>query len=179
MKKLLFIAAMFFLTAGGVTAQKAGYISVDQVLQIMPELGRIDTILQKYQRDSIQAEFTSLVQEYNYKDSMLNSKDSAKTPVAVRRQMRQDLEGIAYQVQNWQQISQNAMQAKQGELLQPVYNKIVTTIQAVAKENGYTYVYTKEALIVAPPGDDLLPLVAKKLNIKLPPNNTGITPKKK
>ncbi len=71
------------------------------------------------------------------------------------------------------------MQAKQGELLQPVYNKIVTTIQAVAKENGYTYVYTKEALIVAPPGDDLLPLVAKKLNIKLPPNNTGITPKKK
>jgi len=42
----------------------------------------------------------------------------------------------------------------------------------VAKENGYAYVYTKEALLVAPTSDDLLPLVAKKLNLKLP---TGVT----
>ncbi len=49
----------------------------------------------------------------------------------------------------------------------------MTTLNTVAKENGYSYVYSKEALLVAPPGDDLLPLVAKKLNIKLPPNATA------
>ena len=40
----------------------------------------------------------------------------------------------------------------------------------VAKEKGYTYVYDKSVLIIGPQGDDLLPYVAQKLNIKLPPN---------
>ena len=44
----------------------------------------------------------------------------------------------------------------------------MATVNTVAKEAGYTYVLNQEALLVAPPGDDLLPLVAKKLNLKLP-----------
>jgi len=39
-------------------------------------------------------------------------------------------------------------------------------VQAVAKENGYTYVLTKEALLVSPPAEDILPLVKKKLGLK-------------
>jgi outer membrane protein len=55
-----------------------------------------------------------------------------------------------------------------------VYRKVVAAINATAKENGYSYVYTKDALIVAPPADDLLPMVAKKLNLKIPAGtNTG------
>ncbi len=53
----------------------------------------------------------------------------------------------------------------------------MNALNEVAKANGYAYVLNKEALLVAPPGDDLLPLVAKKLNIKLPVN-TATTPKK-
>jgi outer membrane protein len=37
-------------------------------------------------------------------------------------------------------------------------------------------VFEKEALLVAPPGEDILPLVAKKLNIKLSPAATGNNP---
>jgi outer membrane protein len=40
------------------------------------------------------------------------------------------------------------------------------TIKAVGKENAYTYVLDQNAVIVGPPGDDILPLVKKKLNIK-------------
>jgi outer membrane protein len=61
------------------------------------------------------------------------------------------------------------MQNKQGQLYQPIYRKISDAINAVAKEKGYTYIFTAEALIVAPPTDDILPLVAAKLGIKLPP----------
>jgi outer membrane protein len=60
------------------------------------------------------------------------------------------------------------MQNKQEALLEPLYRKAIEGIQAVAKESGYAYVYTKDALIVAPPADDLLPLVAKKLNLTIP-----------
>jgi outer membrane protein len=168
--KLFIVAALITLTAGTAMAQKTGYISVEQVVYLMPEVGKIDTLLQKYQADSINTEFASLVQDYNYRDSILSSKDTLKMPKTVKDQHQTAMQNIAYQIQNWQAISQQAVQAKQNQLLEPVYRKVMTTIQTVAKENGYSYVYNKESLLVAPPGDDLLALVAKKLNIKLPAN---------
>jgi outer membrane protein len=47
-----------------------------------------------------------------------------------------------------------------------VQKKAQETIQQVAKENGYTYVFLKDALLVSPPAEDLLPLVKKKLGLK-------------
>ena len=48
--------------------------------------------------------------------------------------------------------------------------KALDAIKAVAKEKGYGYVIddTNKALLVAPPGDDLLPFVKTKLGIKDP-----------
>jgi outer membrane protein len=168
--KLFIVAAVLFISAGNVMAQKSGYISVDQVVSLMPEVGKLDSLLRKYQADSLNPQFAYLVQEYNRKDSMVNGKDSLKVSVAVRNQVRQELEGYAYQIQNWQSIAQQAMQAKQQDLLEPIYRKVDNAIQAVAKESGYTYVFNREALLVVPPADDLLPLVAKKLNVKVPAN---------
>jgi outer membrane protein len=166
--KIFFLAALVVAGMSSVKAQKSGYISVEQVISLMPEVGRIDTALQKFQADSVNAEFASLIQEYNYKDSIVNKTDTTKIPAAVLRQHRTDLQQIAYQVQNWQTISQNVMQQKQQELLSPVYQRVMKAINDVAKENGYSFVYNQEVLLVAPPSDNLLPLVAKKLNIKLP-----------
>ncbi|MFN2438375.1 MAG: OmpH family outer membrane protein [Chitinophagaceae bacterium] len=178
--KLFVIAAFILLSAGSAMAQKTGYIRLEDVVSLMPEVGKIDTMLQKYQTDSLNSQFTYLVSEYNRKDSIANGKDSARTPLATRNLIRQELEGYAYQIQNWQQIAQNQMQGKQSQLLEPVYRKAMNALNQVAKENGYTYVYTKDALLVAPPGDDLLPLVAKKLNIKVPTTNAAaVTPPKK
>ena len=170
--KLFLLAAVMVAGASSVNAQKSGYISVEQVVYLMPEIPKIDTLLQKFQTDSLNSEFASLVQEYQYKDSILTKTDTTKIPAAVKRQHRQDLEQIAYQVQNWQQISQNVMQNKQQEMMAPVYQKVMKAINDVAKEKGYTFVYNQEVLLVAPPSDNLLPLVAQKLNIKLPANNT-------
>jgi outer membrane protein len=180
--KLLAIVAVLFASIGTVSAQKTGYISLDQVVYLMPETGKIDTLLQRYQADSLNPQFAYMVSEYNRKDSMISTKDSVKYQASVRNQVRQELEGLAYQIQNWQGIVQNAMQSKQNELLEPIYRKAMNALNAAAKENGYSYVYNKEALLVAPPADDLLPLVAKKLNIKLPAtaaaNPPAGTPKK-
>ena len=173
--KLFFLAAIVVLGVSSANAQgqKSGYISVEQMVYLMPEITKIDTLLQKFQTDSLNTEFASLIQEYNYKDSLLTKTDTTKIPAAVKRQHRQDLESIAYQVQNWQQISQNVMQSKQQELLAPVYQKVMDAVRGVAKDNGYTFVYNREALLVAPPADDLLPMVAKRLNVKLPTGNNA------
>ena len=180
----IFLLAVILATTGSVMAQKSAYISVDNVVGLMPDLGKIDTLMQRYQVDSINSEYASLVADYKYRDSILNSKDTLKMPASVRDQHMQTLQQISYQMQNWQQISQQAYQSKQQELLQPVYRKVMDAIRTVAKENGYAYVYSQEALLVAPPADNLLPLVAKRLNLKLPAGAAGnaapptATPKK-
>ena len=168
---LFLAAAILFVSAGTASAQKTGYISLDEIVGLMPELRKVDSSLQRYQSDTINGEFASIVQEYNYKDSIMTSKDTLSMPVNVKAQYRQDIQGLAYQIQNWQGIAQQAIQNKQSELLEPIYVKVMGALNAVAKENGYSYVYNKEVLLVAPPGDNLLPLVAKRLNVKLPPPN--------
>jgi outer membrane protein len=170
--KLVLIGVILVVVSGTAKAQKSGYISVDNVVALMPDVEKLNPLLQKYQADSLNPQFAYIVQEYNRKDSMVSGKDSAKYTPAIRAQIRQEMESLAYQVQNWQAYVQQATQNKQEEFLTPIYRKVMEAINQVAKENGYTYVYTKEALLVAPTSDDLLPLVAKKLNLKIP---TGVT----
>ena len=114
--KIFLLAAVLTVTAGSVSAQKHGFISMDQVVSLMPELGKIDTALQRFQVDSLQPQLAIMIQDYNYKDSMLNSKDSTKIPATVRNQYRQDMQNVSYQLQNWQGYSQQIMQAKQEQL---------------------------------------------------------------
>lgn len=170
--KLFLIAAIVF-TSTAAMAQKIGYIKIDDVVGLMPEVGHIDTLLQRYQQDSVNSEYAQLVRDYKYRDSILNSKDTVNMPKSVKEQHMNALQSIQYQLQNWQAISNQAVQAKQSELLNPIYQRIITAVQEVAKENGYTYVITQDAFLVAPPTDNLIFLVAKKLNLKLPP---GVTP---
>ncbi len=166
--KIFLLATVILTTAGSVAAQKTGYIRVDDVVALMPETAKLQGLLETYQKDSLQPRFNYTLAEFQRKDSIINGKDSLKTPAAARAKMREEMQADLYELQNWQQISNQLMQGKQEQLLEPIYRKAIDAIQTVAKEAGYAYVYTKDALLVAPPADDLLPLVAKKMNLTIP-----------
>ena len=170
MKNVVVILAMVGLlgVAGTASAQtKIGYISVENVLSLMPEVSKFDSILSRYQADSINPQYASLIQTYQYKDSMY--KDTLKPPPpAVKKQLEEELPQLINTIQNWQQIVNQAMEAKQNELLAPLYRKIYDAIRAVAKEKGYTHVLNKDSLLVAPDADDMVAAVAAKLKLSLP-----------
>ena len=173
MKKLiaLVVAVCFLIAGNNASAQtKVAYISVDQVVQYMPGTGRLDSLLAKYRADSVQPEYTRLITQYQWKDSIY--RDSLKTPKAVRDEVAKELPGYIYQIQNWNQIEQQALEAKQNELLAPIYKEVYDAIKAVAKEKGYTHVFNKEAFLVAPDGDDMITAVAAKLKVTVPKANT-------
>lgn len=171
MKKLkLLVTALGLLVAGIAGAQiKIGYISVDNLVRIMPETAMVDTLIQKYQADSLQPRYNYTLSEYLRKDSIVNGKDSLKTPASVRATIRGEMQSLAYELQNWQTLAQQATESKQNDLLAPIYKRVLDAIRAVAKEKGYTHIFNKEAFLVAPDGDDMLLLVAAKLNVKVPP----------
>ena len=158
------------LVAGSASAQtKIGYIRMDDMVALMPETGKIDTMIQQYQLDSLNPRLKLEIENFQYKDSILTKTDTSKTPKSVLNQMKMERDNHLYFINNFQQLAQQAVQSKQEELLTPVYSKVYDAIKAVAKTKGYTHVVSKDAFLVAPEGDDMLIAVAAYLKVKLPP----------
>ncbi len=174
MKKFLtaaFITVTALVTTSQVNAQtKIGYISTEELVSIMPETAKADSNLQQYR--------TALIQNAQEKQSSLESaiekfnKDSATMTISVKDVKRGELQKMLNDLQSEDQRIQQQLQQRQQELIAPINKKAFDAIQAVAKENGYSYIFEKGALLVAPPGEDVLPLVAKKLNVKVPAGRT-------
>lgn len=174
MKKFFSVTlfALGLVAAGEVKAQsKIGYISSQELVSVMPETRKADSALQDLKNALIQSAtdkqnaFYAAVEKYN--------KDSLTYTAAVKAVKKTELTKMGQDLSGEEERIQQQLQQKQQELLGPINKKAYDAVQTVAKENGYGYVFEKEALLVAPPGDDILPLVAKKLNIKLPAGANG------
>ena len=169
MKKIfltLLVAAGILLTNSSLQAQtKIGYISINELVPNMPEFKKADTSMQDY-KNALSQEFEDQKRELSEQDSLLSSKDTVKYTKAQLEIKRRSLGQLYVKVQGFSQQAQEQLQQKQQELLAPIQKKALDAIQAVAKENGYTYVLQKEALYAYPAAEDLLPLVKKRLGIK-------------
>ena len=153
---------MGFFTASAQT--KIGYVSTDELIGVMPEAEKADAELKDYQA-SLSQQGQDMMKDLSIKDSLF-VKDSAKLSASMKEIKRNELIALYQKVQGWQNQAQEMYQAKAQEKIAPIRTKAMEAIRTVAKENGYTYVLDINAVIVAPPGDDILPLVKKKLGIK-------------
>jgi outer membrane protein len=165
-----FIAVLLFVgITATVSAQtpKFGHIDLQALIQVMPERAAAETQFNKFQGE-LEDIYTEMQKDLQAKmasfeqlgDSASEIKKSAK--VAEIQDMQQ-------RVQNYQQTAQQQLQAKQTELLKPVFDKAEAAIGDVAKEKGLLYVFdigTKVVLYKSNESMDLLPLVKTKLNIK-------------
>ena len=177
MKKFLtslLISVGIFGISTTTNAQKIGYISADEIIQLMPEAATVQNQLDQYQQ--------SLYQNAQEKQQALNDaiqkflKDSTTLSASMKEVRRNDLQKQQQELAGESQRIQDQFAQKRQELSAPIQKKLQDAIEAVAKENGYTYIMPKEALIVMPPGNDIGPLVIKKLGLKQP--STTTTPAK-
>lgn len=174
MKKLMMsVALLVSLGLAGskeanAQAIKIGYFDLDAMISIMPGADKIDSLMQVFVRDSINAEYEFRVEEFNRMDSTLRA-DSAKTPPKLYQERKQKLFQEFYLLQNWQEYSQQMYQQKQQEMVAPFARQAIDAFKKVVAEEKYTHVFKGESLYEAPDVDNLLPKVAKKLNVKLPP----------
>lgn len=163
----MIVAVGLLLSAGKVNAQgKIGYISLQELIVAMPEFKKANEDMADYQK-ALQQQANEYQESYERLDSIFAA-DSTKWTSAQKQVKRRQLNEAYLKAVNFsQQEAPKMLQAREQELLAPIQQKAVTTTQTVAKENGITYVLSKEQLISFPQGDDILPLVAKKLNITL------------
>src|SRR6476469_10736687 len=142
---------------------KLGYVSADEIITLMPEAAKVDSQLNQYQQ--------SLYQNAQDKQTALNEavskfyKDSLSMTASLKEVKRTELQKQVQDLSGEEQRIQNLFEQKRQELSLPIQRKLQGAIQEVAKENGYTYVFPREALLVMPPADDIGPLVKKKLGV--------------
>lgn len=168
MKKVFSIAlfAIVVMAAGQATAQtKIGYISLQELITSMPEYKKANTDMADFQK-ALQQQGADYQLEFARKDSLFNV-DSVKWNTSMKEIKRKELNELYIKIVNFNQQAQQSVAEKEQQLLGPIQQKAVQTAQAVAKENGYAYILSKEQLISFPATDDILPLVAKKLNITI------------
>ena len=164
MKKLFLAGILLFTGLLNASAQnKIGYISIEDLINVMPEAAKANTELQDYQT-ALTQQGNDYMKELTEKDSLFVI-DSPKLSPSIKELRRNDLVQLYQKVQNWNQTAQQLMQQKQQALSGPIHDKAIEVIKQVAKENGYTYIIDAAALLASPPGDDILPLVKKKLGV--------------
>lgn len=167
MKKLVAATVMTLTIFGASAQQKIGYISTDELISVMPEAEKADSELKEYQT-SLAQQGQDMMTELNNKDSLF-VKDSAKLSPSMKEIKKNELISLYQRVQNWNQQAQEMYQQEAQKKIAPIKTKALETIRAVAKESGYAYILDNNAVIVGPSGDDILPLVKKKLGIKEAP----------
>ncbi|HMJ48574.1 MAG TPA: OmpH family outer membrane protein [Ferruginibacter sp.] len=171
--KKLFLAGVMAVGIFSASAQsKIGYISLDELIGVMPEAGKADAELKDYQA-SLGQQGQDLMKELGAKDSLF-VRDSAKLSASMKEIKRNELIALYQRVQGWQQQAQDLYQQKAQEKIVPLRSKAMEAIRQVAKEAGYAYILDVNSVIVAPPGDDVIGLVKKKMGIKdtVPPKTT-------
>ena len=142
---------------------KTGYVSIDEVVQLMPDYKKATAEMAQFD-SALQINYGETLKELNRQDSMFKA-DSVKMTMATKTAKKEQMKKLLVELQGYEQNYQQQMQQKQEELMAPVAQKANQLIADVAKANGFTYVFRKEALIVSPDGDDILPLIKKKLDV--------------
>jgi outer membrane protein len=144
---------------------KIAYINSQELLSLLPEAKDANAKLSAYAKE-FEAQYQAYGQEYQ---TLINDIQNNPGLTEVAREAKvQDAIMLEQRIQQFEQDSQTKLDNKKGELFQPIITSTTELIKTVAKENGYTYVIDNSlsVLIMAPDGDNILPLVKKKLNIQ-------------
>lgn len=160
------------LTAFSLAAQdatlKIGYTNVDYILSKLPEAKQIESDLKSHE-EQLGTQLQSKMKEFEDKYKTFMETQESLTPV-VRNDKQTELQTLQTNIQKFQQEAEKSLQQKQVELLRPAYDKIQSSIDKVAKENGYTHVFSNDAggvpiLLYATEQDDISDLVLANLGV--------------
>lgn len=169
MNKIKTLVVAFLLISFASFAQsgdqplKIGYTNVEYILLQLPESKQIESELKTHstqlenQLKTKYAEYESKMQAYE--------KGAATMDKTIREDKEKELMNLNNSIQEFQRNAQVSLQNKEKSLVDPVIEKIDKAIKDVAKENGFTYVISNQALLAGPEDGDISPLVLKKLGV--------------
>jgi outer membrane protein len=165
MKKILtIIFAAFTMTA--FSQVKLGHINSAELMRLMPELTEAEQQLQAYNRELEDVSRTMITELENmYNEYQANQQQWSELIRSTRVRAIQDLES---RIQEFRQDSERSFEQRRDALFSPIIEKAKEAIEAVAKENRYSYIFDTSGgtLLYSAESDNVMELVKKKMNLK-------------
>ncbi|MDH4069284.1 MAG: OmpH family outer membrane protein [Ignavibacteria bacterium] len=144
------------LVPGTAEAQKIGFVVSPKIFQEYPDAMEAQRKMQDLERplqDSLTAMAQDIqvrIEEFQQKEGMMNE--------AAKRAATQEIQTLQRRATEWSEAKRRELIDKQEKILAPVRDKIKKAIEAVAKEEKYTFVFDKnetETLIYGDTTHDL------------------------
>ncbi len=152
------------IQAQDVQAQKFGHINSQLLLDTLPE-----TTVAQAQLEEMNTEFEKALKEQQTELEKLAAEIQSNPDMTefVRNTKISKYTADEQRLQDTYQVAQQTLSEKEQELLAPIIEKARAAIKEVGKENGFTYIFdlNNGGIIYDEGGEDVLPLVLKKLGI--------------
>jgi len=164
MKKITLILAVCIFCAAPAFAQKYGHVNSSEIMQAMPGIDSVNIKLAEFHKE-LETLYENMVNEYQTKQDKLN-KEAGTMSSSVRKVREDEIAALNNRIQEFQYNVQDDIEQEQARLIAPFQEKIQNAINEVAKDNKYSYIFDTTILLYFEGGDDITPLVKKKLGIK-------------
>ncbi|MBN2481164.1 MAG: OmpH family outer membrane protein [Bacteroidales bacterium] len=174
MKKLIVFLTVIGLTfpissTFGQNSVKLGHLNTNELFSAMPETDSAQRILEK-SASELQTTMEELQVEYNKKyQEYVDLTNQPTTSALILRTREEELQSLNTRVQTFQAQAEQDLTDQQSRLFQPIQEKAMAAIEAVARENGFTYVFDIAAgsiIFTSDDSVDILPLVKAKLGLQ-------------
>ncbi len=162
---ILFVALLFSTAGFAQVNAKFGYIDSNQILAEMPETDSLQNELKKY-ADYLDQQMQTMAMEYQKKVQEYQQNVAGMSDL-IRQTKEKEITDLQQRIQAFQASADQDLANKQNELFNPLIERIKNAINEVGKENGYNYIFdVGTGALVFYEGDNVLPLVKKKLGVK-------------
>jgi len=162
-----FLNILFLLICvSGFAQSKVGTIDIDYIVAKMPETPQVQKEIEQYSK-SLETDLDKLMQEYNVLIEDYKAKEASFTP-AEKANKQLAITTKEEDISKFQQNGNKLVSFKKSELLKPVFNKIGTVLEKLAKENSYTQILQIDnQLVYMDENYDLTLAVMKELGLKI------------
>jgi outer membrane protein len=151
-------------------AQKFGFVNSGSILEAMPQVKEAESNLEALGKQ-LQAKGEKMMQDFQLKYQELERKVQAGdiTPKAQETEAA-TLEEERNKILAYEQDMQKQLTDKREALLTPILAEVKTAIDAVAKDNGYTYIFDGSpgvgVILYADESTNVTTLVKTKLGLQ-------------
>lgn len=143
---LLFVCISGFAQTTDAVQTKLGTVDIDFIISKMPELADVQQQVEEYGKsldNDLQTQLT------NYQAAIDKYKvDEPTLTIAQKKTAQEAILTMENDIKKFQQNGNQLIVLKQDEYLKPLYAKIGTALEKIAKDGGYTQVITRNQDVV-------------------------------
>lgn len=167
MKKRILVVLLLASCGIAAAQSKIGHINSESIMQALPEAvdaqKSLDALVAQWEGElqKMQTDWKKKFDEYDKKKLILTDQARAESEKELR-----DLDQSIADFRNKKFGQNGELFQKQNEVMKPIQNKLFLVLEAVAKEDGYDYVFDKSGetlLLYANDKDDLTQKVLSRM----------------